>query len=442
MAIGLYDSKIFGPLFSDAEVAALFTDAAQVEAWVRVEAALARVQGRLGTIPAEAAEAIENGCATFVADLDGLRRGVEASGIPTIALIEQLRAAVGGEAAQYLHWGATTQDIMDSGLVLRLCTLMALFDARLERVVETLANLAKKHRDTPMAAHTHGQQALPTTFGLKAAQWLAPLAAHRKRLKELRPRVLVVQFGGAAGTLAALGERGLETMDALAKELGLSAPVAPWHAQRESLAELAGWCSLVTGSLGKIGQDIVLLSQSEVGEVAEGAAGGSSTMPQKANPVASELLVAAARINAGLLATLHQTLIAEQERATHGWQLEWLVLPQIAACTGAALGHAERLCRDLVVKPDYMAENLEASNGLVLAEAASFALAAHLPRPEAQALIKQACKDAAASARHLIDVLADLTDAPLDWNALRDPKNYLGEAGRLTDRILRAAKQD
>lgn len=452
MTVSLFDSELYGDLFSDREIVALLDDRARLRAMLEVEAALARVQGRLGVIPAAAATRIAEVAESLELDPAALASGTASAGVPVPALVASLRAAVGGEAGAYVHWGATSQDIMDSGLVLRLRAVLDALDGRLAGAIETLAALAQEHRGTVMAARTRSQQALPTTFGLKAAGWLLPLARHRERLAQLRPRLLVVQFGGAAGTLAALGtargEDGVEVMEALATELGLAIPPAPWHSQRDGIAELAAWFALVTGSLGKIGEDLVLLAQSEVGEVTPrggpgggpeggpGGGGGSSTLPQKTNPVAAEALVTLARFNAGLLAPATGALLQAQERGGAAWPLEWLTLPQMAAATGAALRLAAAAFDGLAVDTARMAANLEASNGLILAEAASFALAGHMPRPEAQALVQAACAEAAESGRHLMDVLAEMSEAPLDWAGLKDPAGYLGAADALIDRIL------
>ena len=452
MTVSLFDSELYGDLFSDREIVALLDDRARLRAMLEVEAALARVQGRLGVIPAAAATRIAEVAESLELDPAALAPGTASAGVPVPALVASLRAAVGAEAGAYVHWGATSQDIMDSGLVLRLRAVLDALDGRLAGTIETLAALAQEHRGTVMAARTRSQQALPTTFGLKAAGWLLPLARHRERLAQLRPRLLVVQFGGAAGTLAALGatpgaalgaalgtalgEDGVAVMEALATELGLAIPPAPWHSQRDGIAELAAWFALVTGSLGKIGEDLVLLAQSEVGEVTPGGGGGSSTLPQKTNPVAAEALVTLARFNAGLLTPATEALLQAQERGGAAWALEWLTLPQMAAATGAALRLAAAALDGLVVDTARMAANLEASNGLILAEAASFALAAHMPRPEAQALVKAACAEVTESGRHLMDVLAEMSEAPLDWAGLKDPAGYLGAADALIDRIL------
>jgi 3-carboxy-cis,cis-muconate cycloisomerase len=445
MTISVLDSALYGKLFSDHELAPLFDDRAEIRAMVAVEVALAAAEAKVGVIPRRAADAIMSAANSAEIDPASLAEGTAAAGVPVPALVAALRDLVGGEAAHYLHWGATSQDIIDSALILRLRSALVIFDRRLEALVARLVVLADSHRATVMVGRTRTQQAVPTTFGLKAAGWLAPLLDHRDRLAELRPRLLRLSFGGAAGTLAALGDRGLGVAEALVEELDLGLPPIPWHNRRDGLAELGGWLSLVTGSLGKIGLDIALLAQDEVGEVREGGDpgfGGSSTMPQKSNPVSSEVLVTAARMNAGLLATLHQAMPQEHERGGPGWQLEWLTLPQMVVLTGAALRHGQALADSLEVDGARMAANLAASNGLVLAEAAAFALAGHMARPEAQALVKSACVQAAAAGRHLMDVLAETTAAPVDWAELKDPANYLGAADAFIDRILqRAASQ-
>ncbi len=311
-------------------------------------------------------------------EVAALTKGTLRSGFPIIALVQELRKQVSAAAAPFVHWGATTQDIMDTGCVLQLRTVVAVIKKRIDEIAQHLSILAETHRDTVLAGRTHGQQALPITFGLKVAAWLAPLLRHAERLKEISPRLFVLQFGGAAGTLAALGDKGLTVTEELAKELNLAVPVMPWHAQRDNVVEFAGWLSLVTGSLAKMAQDIILLAQTEVGEVGESGEagrGGSSTMPQKSNPITSELIVAAARTNAALLSALHQAQIQEHERATHGWQVEWLTLPQMVLLTGGALKHGLFLAKNLQVDAAAMRANIARANDVVLAEAAVFALA-------------------------------------------------------------------
>ena len=441
------DSAIFKPLFTDEEIAALLSDAALVRALVEVEIALARAEARAGVIPAKAAEQIAKANADKV-ELAALTQGTARSGFPIIALVQELRKQVGAEAAPYIHWGATTQDIMDTACVLQLRSTTKVLRARLGEIARHLSDLADRHRDTVLAGRTHGQQALPITFGLKAASWIAPLVRHAERLVEISPRLLVLQFGGAAGTLAALGDKGLRVAHELAKDLKLNVPAMPWHAQRDSIAEFAGWLSLVTGSFGKMAQDIILLAQTEVGEAGESAEagrGGSSTMPQKSNPIISELILAAARTNAALLSAMHQAQIQEHERATHGWQMEWLTLPQMILLTGGALKHALYLAQNLQVDAAAMRANMARANDVILAEAAVFALATVMARPKAEELVKQACAAAAAENRPLIETVRELAqglvaDGAVDWKLVQ-PENYLGQSAQMIDAVLKNARR-
>jgi 3-carboxy-cis,cis-muconate cycloisomerase len=437
MAVSAFESAWAGPHLGDRDGAALFADAAEVAAMVRVEAALAGVQGRLGVIPAAAGEVIAAALEGVVVDPRALGAGMAGSGVPVPALVAALRAIVGGDAAQYLHWGATTQDIVDTGLVLRLRQLCDLLGARLQAVIAALAGQAREHRDLVMAARTWGQPATPTTFGLRIAGWLVPLIRHRDRLLELRPRLLVVSCGGASGTMAAMGEHGPAVEAALAEALGLGVPPKPWHAERDGVAELAGWLSLVTGSLGKMGTDLKLMAAS--GAARAGAAGGSSTMPQKANPVGAEALVALARQNAALLGALHGALIHAEERDAAAWSAEWLCLPQMAVAAGASLRHALELARTLRPNPAAMQAEIAATRGTLLAEAAQFALAAHMPRPEAQTAVKEAAAGLApgedlgsALRRRVGKAVAER----IDWEALGDPARHTGAAAALVDRVL------
>lgn len=436
MTFSAFDSQMTGALFADTETAALFSDQAQLRAMLQVEAALARVEGRLGVIPEAAAARIAEVAEHLEPDPESLRAATARDGMPVPALVAALREAVGGEAANYVHWGATSQDILDTALVLRLRSLLLLFEARLRRLIQALGREAKAHKRTVMAARTRAQQATPTTLGLKIAGWTLPLVRHRERLEQLRLRLLMVQLGGASGTLGALGPSGLAVMEALAEDLDLVCPSSPWHNMRDTIAEFAAWLALVSGSLGKFGADLVLLGQSEVGELRTGAGGGSSTMPQKANPIGGETLIALARFNAGLLSNIYTALVHPQERDGIGWSLEWLSLPQMAAATGGGLIHAQTLAESLMPDPGRMRTNVEASAGLLLAEAAAFALAAHMPKPEAEALVKAACAETKASGRPLMAVLRERSDVPLDWRGLEDPAAQIGQAEALVERIV------
>jgi len=437
-------TQLLGSLFSDEEIETIFSDAEFVRQMLAVEAALATAEGNTGVIPQEAARHIAASAPTMPADMEQLRRGMERATVPVIALVRQLRDHVGEAAADYVHWGATSQDIVDTARALQIREAVAAIEVRLWQVIHALQPLADGHRQTLMAGRTHSQQALPIPFGLKVAGWLAPLLRHMARLAELKPRLLVLQFGGAAGTLAALGDRGIAVQEQLAEELALAVPPMPWHTQRDGLGELAGWLSMVTGSLAKIAQDIILMAQSEIGEVWESDdpdRGGSSTMPQKRNPIVSERIIAAARANAALLPAMHQAMIQEHERGTHGWQMEWLVLPQMLSLTASTLRAAGFLGKNLVINSARMRQNVEAGHGLMMAEAISFALAEYMPHAEAKELVRRACQTALEEKRHLLDVLREHVDVPLDWAGLRDESSYFGVAERFIDRVLTQAEQ-
>jgi 3-carboxy-cis,cis-muconate cycloisomerase len=438
-------SAIFGPAFSDPAAQALLDDAAYFRALLEVEEALSRVQARLGMIPAEASTAITAAAATLELDASALAAGVLRDGIPMIALVKQLRAAVGGEAAPYVHWGATSQDIMDTATVLCARRVLQHMQWGLGRLFHSLAALASAHRGSVMAARTHGQQALPTTFGLKVALWAAPLLRQQERLRQLLPRFAVLQLGGAAGTLAALGARAPQLVRELAAELGLGAPELPWHTQRDGIVELGSWLGLLTGSLGKLAQDVILLCQSEVAELAEaapGQRGGSSSMPQKNNPMRSEQILAAARRAGAELVALQQALVQEHERGTHGWQVEWLSLSPLLALAAGALHHAGILLEELEVDPARMRANLLAPPAGAFAEAAVGALCSHLPRPEAQARVAACAARARAEGRTLVQVLeAELgPQHAIDWAWLAQPENHLGQALTWVDQSVSALR--
>ena len=434
-----FDSGLLAPLLSDPDTAALFSDGAAIESMLAFEAALARCEDRLGLIPRGAGEGIASAAARLKPDLAELGRGSAAAGHPVAALVSQLRTEA-APLGSYVHAGATAQDVMDTALVMRLKVALARFDASLQGLIEALADLAEQHRDTLMAGRTRYQQAVPVTFGLKVAGWLMPLVRHRIRLAEMRPRIEVVQFGGAAGTLSALRGRGLPAMEALARELDLGVPPAPWHAQRDGFAELAAWLSLLTSSLGKVGQDIALLSQNEIGEVHDGSEGGSSAMPHKSNPVRSETLIAIGRANANLLSGMHQAALHEHERSGSAWTLEWLTLPQMAILAGAALRHAASIVNALEVNPERMAFNIERVGNLALAEAAVLAFAEYVDLGVAKCLVSVASRKSLATGFDLFDILAQNSAFEIDWGSVSDPENHLGSAAAFVDRAVEQAR--
>ena len=447
--ISVLDSAVFGDLFCvDDRMAAAFADRRRLGDLIDVEVALARAEAGVGVIPASAADAIAAAAATLKVDIDALRQSVAASGVPTIDLVRQLRLAVGPEMAGFVHRGATSQDIVDTAAVLGLRRATTLIEERLKEAVAELIGLADRHRSTIMAGRTHGQQASPITFGLKVANWLAPLSRHWQRLSELKPRVFVVQFGGAAGTLAALGDRGPAVLNALARELGLG-PAVPWHTQRDAIVEYGNWLAMVAGSFGKIGQDVILLAQTEVAEVLESSdrsRGTSSTMPHKANPIGSEMMVVAARATGALLSALHAAAVQEHERSTHGWQLEWLVLPQMVTLTYGSASHAASVARHLQVNGPRMRENISQAGNVALAESLALALAEKIGLEEAQTLVGRAAIEARGSRESLVVAVRRAAkerglEAGIDWDHLADPSAYLGATHEFIDRVLDEARR-
>ncbi|MFN4154456.1 MAG: lyase family protein [Paracoccaceae bacterium] len=383
------DSALYRRLLGDDETAALFTDSAEVRAMMLVEGTLAKVQGALGLIPETAAAFLHRASFEVQIDPAGLAQETAANGVPVPALVSAFRkAAEAPEHAAWLHWGATSQDIMDTALALRLRRVLDLWEGRIALILTLLGALAEAQAVQPMAARTYGQNATPTSFGAVVAGWGRPLLRHRARMAGLRDDLLCVSLSGAAGTLSAMGEKGPEVRAELAHALGLRDPGHSWHSERDGMAAFAGWMAGVAGTLGKLGEDLILLTQSGVGEVAIAGAGASSTMPQKQNPVGPSVLVALARQIAGLSATMQGAALHRQQRDGAAWFTEWLTLPQMCISTGCALALAADLIPRLSVPPDAMARGLEADGGLIHAEALTFALARQMPRPEAAAAVK------------------------------------------------------
>jgi len=442
------DSAVFGTLYGSDAMRALFDDGAFFRRMLDVEAALARAQGKLGLIPADAAAAISAAAETAVPDTAELANSVRRVGYPVVAVVAALSRAAGPEAGRWTHWGATTQDIMDSAQALQIRDALRLVRADLVATIGALAKQADAHRHTVMAGRTHLQHALPVTFGLKCAVWLAPLVSHVERIDQLRPRVERVQFGGAAGTLASLGDGGLAVAELLAAELGLAAPPLPWHVSRDGVAEAVGFLGLLCGSLAKFATDVILLAQTEVGEAAEpyeAGRGGSSTMPQKRNPIASEYVLAAARMVQALVPVMQGAMAADHERATGPWQAELLALPQAFLLAHGALRHARDLAEGMTIDSARMLRNLSATHGLIMAEAVMMGLAPLLGRAAAHDAVHHACDVALAEEIGLAEALGrePAVAERLDAEAiarLTNPENYLGSTQAFIDRALAAAR--
>jgi 3-carboxy-cis,cis-muconate cycloisomerase len=438
----VFDSVLFRDMFGTAEMRAVFDDGATLARYVEIEVALARVQGRLGIIPQKAADAIAARADASRLDIETLKVETEIVGYPILPLVHQIARMCGPEG-EYLHWGATTQDIMDTATVLQIRAALALVEADLEALDGILDALALRYRDTAMAGRTHLQHALPITFGYKAAVWLLMVRRHRERLSQLRPRVLIGQFGGAAGTLASLGERGIEVQEALMRELGLAASPVTWHVARDGLAETVQFLGLVTSSLGKIGLDIMLMMTNEVGEAFEPFVknrGASSTMPQKRNPISCELMWAASktvRQHAGLAL---DAMVQDFERATGPWHIEWSAIPESFVLTAGSLRQAKFMLAGLEVDTERMRSNLDITGGLIVSEAVMMGLAPTLGRQTAHDVVYDACRKAAVEHRTLADVLGEdpVVTAHLDRDAIHrlcDPAAYLGAAPRMVDRM-------
>lgn len=349
MSVSVFEHPWLSALLGDKEVTRHFSSDSELEAMLRFEIALARAEASVGLIPRESAAAIAASAASFHPDMTALAEATARDAVVVPEWIAQLRKAVGAPHDRHLHFGSTSQDVIDTALILRLKECVAILERHLSALIERLETRATEIGNMPLMAHTRLQRALPITWADKVKAWRAPLVRHQERLRELKPRLLVVQLGGPVGTLGELGVHGPAVMAALGSELGLTAPQQSWHTGRDGLAEFASWLSLVTGSAGKIGQDVGLLAQSEVGAIIFAGGGRSSAMPHKCNPVAAEILVTLARFNEAQLVAMHGALLHEQERSGAAWTLEWMVLPQMLAATAAALARCKTMIEEMQV---------------------------------------------------------------------------------------------
>ncbi len=442
--------NLLDPMFRSQAVEKTFSNRATLQGMLDFEAALARAEARAGFIPDSSAPAIEAKCRAELYDMTALAKSAAHAGNLAIPLVKQLTLLVAQkdkDAARYVHWGATSQDAIDTGRILQLRQALSLFSAELDLFATLLGDLTHKSRSTLIAARTWMQQALPTTLGLKVAGWLDAIDRHRTRLAETQERCLVLQFGGAVGTMAALGARGLDVATNLAKELKLPLPELPWHSNRDRLGEIATTFGLCCGTLGKIARDISLHTQTEVGELFEPQAdgrGGSSTMPHKRNPITCAIVLSAAARVPPLVSTMLSTQVQEQERGLGGWHAEWETLPEIVRLTAGALHHLTTAIADLKLDAERMRQNLDLTHGLIFAEAVAIALAEKMPRSQAHDLVQIACKRAQSEKRELRAILAkdsiiksNLSEADLD--RLFAPANYLGVADQFVDRVLAAS---
>jgi 3-carboxy-cis,cis-muconate cycloisomerase len=434
-------------LFTTDAMRAIFSARARLARMLEFEAALARAEARAGVIPQAAADAIALQCdaARFdTGEIDAAARTAGNVAIPLVAALTRAVGAVDADAKGYVHWGATSQDAIDTGLVLQLRDALALIDADLARLAGALAMQARRHTATVLSGRTWLQQALPITLGVKLAAIVSALDRHRDRIASLRSRALVLQFGGAAGTLASLHERGLAVSDELGRELGLEVPDMPWHTERDRLCEIAATLGMLTATLGKLARDLSLLAQTEVGEADEPAApgrGGSSTMPQKRNPVGASIALAASLRVPGLVATMLQAAVQEHERGLGNWPAEWETLPQIVMLTAGALDAMAEVAEGLDIHVDRMRANLDLTHGLIFAEAVQMALAPAMGRDAAHSLVAGACRRASAQRAHLRDILENepRVNDVLGREAIAhlfDPAAYLGQSRAYVARAL------
>src|ERR687885_229921 len=440
----IIDSAIFGNIFSTDAMRAVWSDENRTRKYLEIEAALARVQARLGIIPQEAADEIVRNCRLDRIDMAKLRAQTERIGYPVLGVVSQLNRLCRDNLGEYCHWGATTQDITDTATVLQIRASLDLIEVELTAIAAALAALAREYRDIPMVGRSNLQQAVPVTFGYKMAGLLSAIQRHRERLAQLRPRVLMGEFAGAAGTLASIERGAMETQAGLMAELGLAQPVIAWHTIRDTIAEVGCFLGLVGGTLGKLSMDLKLMMQTEVGEVYEPYAhgrGSSSTMPQKRNPISSCYIHATISVVRQHTAALLDAMVADHERSTGPWEIEWIALPEAFCLLAGALKQARFVVGGLEVDAERMRANLEMTNGLVVSEAVMMGLGPYLGREYAHDLVYDLCREAIRQNRPLLDLLAETPEIARHLKreqlaALCDPANYLGQSGVMVDRVL------
>ena len=438
------DSLIFRDIFTTPEMRQVFSDEARTGYYLEIEAALARAQGKLGIIPENAMHEIVSKCRIENIDLNRLKQQTERIGYPILGVVQQIVGLCKDGLGEWCHWGATTQDITDTAAILQIRAALDLVEKDMEAIAGSLADLSRKYRDTPMAGRSNLQQAVPLTFGFKMAELLAAMQRHRERLAQMRPRVLVGEFGGAVGNLASLGTRGLEVQAALCQELGLGQPEIAWHTVRDRIGEVGCFLGLLTGTLGKISMDVKLLMQTEVAEVYEPfheGRGSSSTMPQKRNPIASLYIHSTAALVRQHVAALLEAAVADHERSTGPWEIEWISLPEIFLLSSGTLAQTKHMVAGLEVDAARMRANLDLTLGMIVSEAVMMGLGPHLGRQRAHDLVYDICRKVVATGTPLAELLAQdaeisrhLSRAQLD--KMCDPANYLGLSGEMVDRVL------
>jgi 3-carboxy-cis,cis-muconate cycloisomerase len=449
MAASIIDSSIFQGIFTTDAMRHVWSDENRTAKYVEIERALAIVQGRLGLIPREAADEIVSHCRMEEIDMARLRQQTERIGYPILGVVTQINQLCRDKLGEYVHWGATTQDITDTATVLQIREALELVDAELAAIAQAMARLAKDHRLTPVIGRSNLQQAIPVTFGYKMAGLLSAILRHRERLAQLRERVLVGEFAGAAGTLASLQTGAMETQAGLCAELGLKQPTIAWHTIRDNIAETGALLGLIGGTLGKLSMDVKLMMQTEVGEVFEPyhhGRGSSSTMPQKRNPIASCYIHAAISVVRQHAAALMDAMVADHERSTGPWEIEWIVLPETFCLIAGALKQSRAVLEGLEVDAAAMMRNIEMTGGLVMSEAVMMGLGPFIGREYAHDLVYDLCRESLAAKTPLIELLAAHPEIRrhVDRAALErmlDPANYLGQSGVMVDRVLQRMEE-
>jgi len=445
----ILDSAVFRDIFTTPAMRAVWSDENRVQKYLDFEAALARAQGKLGIIPNNAAAEIVRHCDATKFDMALLKEKTEKIGYPVLPVVQQLVAMCKGKLGEWCHWGATTQDITDTATIMQIRESLDLIEQDIVGTADALAKLAKKYRDTPMAGRSNLQQAVPITFGYKMATLLGAFERHRERLAQMRKRVLVGEFGGAAGTLSSLGKNGLKVQALLMKELKLGQPDISWHTVRDRIAEVGCFLGLVTGTCGKIAFDVKLLMQTEVEEVQEPfhqGRGSSSTMPQKRNPISSVYITAQTAMVKQFVAALLEAQVEDHERATGPWEIEWIALPEIFMLSAGALAQTRFVVEGMQVNEKKMRQNLDITNGLIMSEAVMMGLGDKLGRNKAHDLVYDVCREVVKTGRPLIDLLIEDKEIGkhVDRKTLEkltDPANYLGVAGQMVDRVLKGRKK-
>ncbi len=443
MASSILDSRVLRDLYGTAEMRAVFDDLSMLQSWLDVEVALAQAEAEIGLVPIYAADEISRRARAETLDTERIKLLVDQTVHPIVPLIRVLQEACDGDAGEYIHWGATTQDITDTGMVLQIKKAINIFEVRLSALTDVLLALAGQHRDTPMAGRTHGQQALPITFGFKVAIWFSEVQRHRDRLTQCKARVLVGQFGGAVGTLASVARHGLEIQASMMARLGLRKPDLPWHTARDNIAEFCATVSIISATMGKIAQEIINLQRTELGEVEEPfnlGKVGSSTMPHKRNPMICEAAVALARLVTRNVPAALDAMIQTHERDWVADHLEWALVPEICIMGDGALCLTTRVLAGLQVYPEQMQRNLDRLDGQMLSEAVMLALAAKIGRQSAHEVIYECSMEAIANNAGFRQTLVahpvvngHLSDDEI--NSLLDPAQYTGLAAYYVDQV-------